>query len=340
MKISISAVSLMVSAALLFITACSAATKIENMRDVTFRVPVTMIEGTGGQQFGPGDYGRNLIVNNQERYYEIHVPPAAMNKAGVPLVLVFHGGGSDQGIIRYESQMDVTANHAGFIAVYPAGTNTRLLMKDRILFWNDGRPNKDGTYSQVDDVQFVRQILDDMRQLFNINTRKVYACGYSNGAQFTYRLIKEIPDRIAAMAAVAGQRAANDLFPAPSRHISIMQFSGKLDTIGPYQGGAPHFEAELQTSLKPVLETVQSWADFNGCTGQPERMEKGNAVMERHSGCANGTEVILWTLLDGGHTWPGGNVIPAAVKFNLGPINRDIFASDLMWEFFNRHALP
>ena len=88
-----------------------------------------------------------------------------------------------------------------------------------------------------------------------------------------------------------------------------------------------------------MTETIKSWVDFNGCSEKPEVKRTGKAVMERYSNCKDNVEVVLWTLEDGGHTWPGGNVVPAAEKLGLGPINRDIFASDIIWEFFKRHPL-
>ena len=138
--------------------------------------------------------------------------------------------------------MDRTADREGFMVIYPAGTNKRLLAKDRLLLWNDGRPYKDGTYSKVDDVGFITVLLDDLGKLFNINTKKIYACGYSNGGQFTYRLAKRLTDRIAAIATIAGQRPVSDPFdPAPSRPISVMQFAGLQDRVDLITGEARNF---------------------------------------------------------------------------------------------------
>lgn len=307
-----------------------------------FRLEVQEISdagAAGGFIHGPGDYGRTITVDNRKRYYEIHVPAAYDKSAAVPLVLVFHGGGSDQGIIRFESQMDTTSDREGFITIYPAGTNRRLLLKNRILFWNDGRPYQDGTFSEVDDIKFIEMLLVDVQKMFKVDSRKIYACGYSNGAQFSFQVAKQLSDRIAAMAAVAGQRSVDEHFPPPGRPLAVMQFAGLQDTIAPYAGGVPHFEAELKADIKPVPETIRSWVEFNGCSSSPEVNRIGKAVMNRYGGCRGGAEVVLWTLEDGGHTWPGGNVIAAAEKFGLGNINRDINASDLMWDFFKRHPL-
>ncbi len=310
-----------------------------------FRVYIPLIKDVEKQngssfQYGPGDYGRIIQVQQLNRYYEIHVPPSYDKKASFPLVLAFHGGGGDQITMRFVSKMDSTANRKGFIVVYPAGTNKTFPLSNRFLLWNDGRPYQDGSYSTVDDVQYVREVLDDMQLFFKIDTKKIFACGYSNGAQFSYRLAKQLSGRIAAIAAIAGQRPADDFFPPPPRSMAIMHFAGKKDTVCPYDGGDPqYFTPELQTSLKPVTETIKSWVDFNGCSEKPEVKRTGKAVMERYSNCKDNVEVVLWTLEDGGHTWPGGNVVPAAEKLGLGPINQDIFASDIIWEFFERHPL-
>jgi len=302
------------------------------------------VEKGGKFTYGTGDYGRKLQFDRHKRFYEMHIPPSYNKAKPVPVVLVFHGGGGDPGTIRYESDMDRTADREGFIVVYPAGTNKRLFLKDRLLLWNDGRPFKDGSYSKIDDVGFIVALLDDLAALFNVDKKRIYACGYSNGAQFTYRLAKRMNGRIAAIATVAGHRPVKDEFdPTPSRPIAIMQFSGKEDKLGPYYGGSPPSEAELKTTLKPVEETIKSWADFNNCPSKPtEKKRIGKAGLMRYGPCKDDTEVILWTLEDGGHTWPGGRIVPNVEMLGLGKlgnISRDIKASDLIWEFFKKHPL-
>lgn len=312
-----------------------------------FRKSVKEIRGilTRDKKFiyGPGDYERWIRVDLRKRYYELHVPSSYDKSNPVPVVLVFHGGGSDPGAVRYESGMDSTADKNGFIVVYPGGTNKRLFLRNRLLLWNDGRPYKNGSYSKVDDVKFVERLLDDLGMIFNIDSKRIYACGYSNGAQFTYRLAKRLTVRIAAIATVAGHRPVKDEFDSlPSRPVSVMQFSGKEDKLGPYYGGSPPEAAGLETTLKPVSETIKSWVEFNQCPDKPEEKTIGKAVMNRYGPCKDGTEVILWTLEDGGHTWPGGNVVPNVKMLGLGSlgnVNRDINASDLMWDFFKRHPL-
>jgi len=312
-----------------------------------FRKPVQEISSAAlkekGRLRGPGDYRRWLRVDFRKRYYELHISSSYDPSKPVPVVLVFHGGGSDPGAVRYESGMDETADKNGFIVVYPAGTNKRLFLRTRLLLWNDGRPFKNGTYSKVNDVKFVNSLLDELEKTFAVDRKRIFACGYSNGAQFTYVLAKRLTNRIAAISTVAGQRPVKDEFaPVPLRPISIMQFSGKEDRLGPYDGGSPPEAAGLKTKLKPVTEAIESWAKFDQCPAQPEVKRVGKAVMNRYGPCKDNTEVILWTLENGGHTWPGGNVVPNVEILGLGSlgnVNRDIHASDLMWDFFRKHPL-
>ncbi|MGA2622215.1 MAG: PHB depolymerase family esterase [Thermoguttaceae bacterium] len=291
--------------------------------------------------FGPGDYARQLKVDGLDRYYEIHVPPGYEKTKAWPLVLVFHGGGGHPGTIRYESGLDRTADQGGFLVAYPAGTAKSGALNRRALLWNDGRPFRDGTFSPVDDVGFVRTLLDDVSALFHVDPQRVYAAGYSNGAQFSYRLAQQMSGRIAAIAAVAGQRPPDQLFPKPPRPVAVLQFAGLQDRIAPYHGGVPAIDAEWQTNIKPVRESVAAWAALDGCPAEPASTKRvGMAVAFYYGPGRDGTEVVLWTLEDGGHTWPGGNVVPLpGLARLLGNVNRDIRASDLMWEFFRRHPL-
>ena len=316
---------------------------------VEFRKPVQSIRQRlipeKGPSHGAGDYRRRLKGEFRNRYYELHVPTSYDKETPCPVVMVFHGGGGDPGSVRYESDMDVTSDKNGFIVVYPAGTPTRKALKDRLLIWNDGRPFKDGKTSAVDDVVYVDALLEDLSRLFNVDKKRIYACGYSNGAQFTYRLTKRRADVIAAIAVVAGQRPPDDAFdPVPSRPIPVMQFAGLQDNLSPFNGGRTPREAAFKADVMPVEQTVKAWVDFNQCRGEPaEEKRIGKAVMQRYAPCRSGAEVVLWTIEDGGHTWPGGRITPNAELLGLGGlgrVNRDINASALMWDFFKQHPLP
>ncbi len=312
------------------------------------RIPLQWLEDPvkkeAGFVYGPGDYGRKLDFKGEERFYEMHVPSQYTTGKPAAVVLNLHGGGGNPSGARYATGMDSVADQHGFIVVYPAGSGK--LFSDRLLVWNDGRPDRHGKPYTADDVGFISALLDDLATLFHVDPQRVYVCGISNGAQMSYRLAKQLSDRIAAIAVVAGHRSVEDEWlPPPKKPISVMQFSGIQDKFAPYDGGAPPKKAGLITvdfefKMKPVKEVIKSWTIFNGCPSDPSETKKvGKAVMNRYGACKNGTEVVLWTLEDAGHTWPGGQVFPAEIKAGVGNVNQDISASELIWEFFKKHTL-
>ena len=74
---------------------------------------------------------------------------------------------------------------------YPDGAGRR---------WNDGR----AVGAERDDVGFVRALIDSLERELEIDPRRVYATGISNGGMFAHRLACELPGVLAAIAPVAG----------------------------------------------------------------------------------------------------------------------------------------
>ena len=283
------------------------------------------------------DVTRKLTYGGIARYYVAHIPDdRSPPRAGWSIVLVFHGGGSAPEFVRYESGFDSVADASKFVTVYPAGT-VEGKPGTANLTWNDGRPYKDGRPNTVDDVGFTLSVLADLSKILPVDATRTFAAGYSNGAQFVYRLAKQQPGRIAAIGTVAGQRGPNDLIKADGP-LSVIQFSGMLDTIAPYNGGSPSVATDLVTILQAAPTVAQQWATFDRCASRPVTRTVGQAVSQTWLLGTGGAEVQFWTLKDGGHTWPGGQEEPSLAGA-LGPVNQDVFAAQLMWQFFSRHPL-
>jgi len=81
-----------------------------------------------------GDQTRTLEVGGRSRSYIVHVPPKYDGKHRTPVVLVFHGGGSNAEQMRRFCGLSEKADSEGFIAVYPNGTG----WLERMLTWNGG----------------------------------------------------------------------------------------------------------------------------------------------------------------------------------------------------------
>ena len=190
----------------------------------------------GGNPLAPGDHTRTLQVDGRERSYLVHVPPKFDPKKPTPVVLIFHGAGTNASIMVGFCGMNKKSDEANFVAVYPNGTGTA----DLFLTWNAGGfqgPNAD---HRPDDVKFVSMLLDDLATVMNVDPKRVYATGMSNGGMLCYRLAAELSDRIAAIAPVSGTMAIEEY--KPKRPVPVMHFHGTTDRIVPFNGpdGSPN----------------------------------------------------------------------------------------------------
>jgi polyhydroxybutyrate depolymerase len=243
--------------------------------------------------------------------------------------------------------MNEKADSADFIVVYPAGTR-RDSNPDKPFkrFWNPGNGPRGPYYassdpiSKIDDIGFVEKILDDLESKFNIDKKRIYATGLSNGGVLTHLLACKLSHRIAAIAAVA---APFWNFPEdcnPERPIPVILFHGTADVCAPYYGGisqASSNEAAIDRDFISAEETVYIWLKKNNCPKTPKiTYKKGEVVCKTYGPGDDGVEVTLCTIEGGGHTWPGGR--PYAIPgINIGKTTFDINANDAMWDFFEKH---
>ncbi len=281
----------------------------------------------------PGDHERSIEYGGRSRFYLTHIPPGYQRGAPTPVVLVFHGGGGYPEAMKYQTKMDAVADRHGFIVAYPAGTGVQ---KRRLLTFNAGNCCSYAVEHQIDDVGFTRAVIGDLASYLSIDPKRIYATGLSNGAILAQRLACELSDRIAAIGPVAGTMGMDSC--RPTRPVSIIEFHGLADRNVPYAGGvgAGSFS---RVNYRSVADTIDFWINFDGCPREPNVTVKGAATAKLYGPCKGGTEVILWSLEGGGHTWPGGDTTALEKMIRLGAVNRDISASEEMWEFFVRHPM-
>ncbi len=275
-----------------------------------------------GKTAQPLDATWKLSSSGGERVFDVHVPAKYDPARRTPVVFDFHGFTSDEKQQALLSGLNAKADEAGFVAVHARGTGVPLS-------WNAGAccgqaAGQGG--EPVDDVRFVRDMLDRLESQLCVDEKRVYATGMSNGGFLSHRLACEMSDRIAAIAPVAGVLGLQAC--APSRHVPVMHFHGTLDTLVPYRG-------EPMKGFPSVASTINAWAERNGCSSaKVETFRKVDTVCETHQGCADGATVTLCTVQGGGHTWPGGLPVPP-----LGHTTSNLSATDAMWDFFAAHPM-
>lgn len=275
----------------------------------------------------PGDYELSVIFDGLARSYLLHLPPTFGGETPLPLVIALHGGGGNARSIITTTGMNSKADEEGFIAVYPNGTGR---LKDRFLTWNAGNCCGYAIEENIDDVGFLKTLMHELSRELNVNQKRIYATGMSNGAMMSYGLACGFSEKLAAIAPVAGPFNYEQC--RPSHPVSVIIFHGTADEHVPYNGGVGA-KARMPRVDKPVSYAVSFWAKHNGCSEVPQIEEAGNIRRETYTGGARGTEVVLYTIVGGGHAWPGGS---PAWPFGDEP-TREISATDTIWEFFASH---
>ena len=275
---------------------------------------------------------RSVVVDGRTRSYRLFVPAGIVpDRRLLPLVLAFHGGGGDgRGMERLTHFSDI-AQRERFLVAYPEGVRRH---------WNDGRPLE---AAGVDDVAFVRALIDDVATFQPLDAQRIYATGMSNGGIFTHYLATKLGDRLAAVAPVAGgitEELAENFRPVrPTLPVLIVH--GTEDRIVPYRGGAV-----LRTRGRVVADAraVDLWREAAGLGGAGEVEQLPDA--DPGDGCRlvrtrwrEGTREVQWLQAEGGgHTWPGGAAyLPPRL---IGRTCRDLDASEAIWAFFAAHSLP
>jgi polyhydroxybutyrate depolymerase len=189
----------------------------------------------------------------------------------------------------------------------------------------------------VDDIGFLRALIDKMEQEYNINSSRIYVTGLSAGAFMSYSVGAFLSATVAAIAPAAGaigcRNSENDTWsyiPDPVHPVSVIAFHGTKDSLIPYEG---------DSYVVSVNESVAFWVEHNGCDPTPEinTSESGKIIRRAYTKGENGTEVILYTTVGGDHWWPGNHLTSAPGAPWLVDTIQEISATDLIWEFFESH---
>ena len=256
---------------------------------------------------------RTLMVGDIQRTYFLHIPDGLNDQQSVPLVFVFHGFLDSGQIVRFATGLDKIANANGFIVVYPDGSGG-----EGNLSWNAGVCCVSAVLNDVDEPAFVRSILADVETIVSVDSKRIYAAGFSNGAMLSYRLACEMSDMFAAIAPVSGVLTYTPC--QPKQKVSVLHVHGALDTFVRLEG-----EGGINNEFPSVKESLATWVKLNNCSGEEKVEHNGILTHSTYSACTPGVSVELY-LIDGyGHGW-------------LNTPNAPI--SQIVWDFFASHPKP
>jgi len=222
---------------------------------------------------------QTLDVGGVERTYLLASPKG---RDPAPLIILLHGMGSSGADVSRASGLPTQASAAGAVVVAPDAVG-------RPTMW---RPGAEGP-----DADFLDALVAHAEARHCIDTNRVGIVGFSVGAVFasTYGCSRQ--DRVAAVVTVEVDT------PGPcSRPMPILAFHGTADPVVAYSappgsmplGGGAGTEANLA-----------AWAKISRCATTPATTEiSGKVTRIEWPRCADDSEVVLYKIIGGGHTWP------------------------------------
>jgi len=192
------------------------------------QAPPCATQGPVGAAYGTGVNCRTLVHDGVQRRFEVYVPASAGEHP--PVVFMFHGsGGTGEQFLKISGWRE-EADRRGLIAVFPTGERYRMTDTGALeTKWADFHLVDDIDETETppaDDVGFVDDMLADLEAELPVDTHRVYASGFSNGANFAARLAVDRSETFAAAAFAAGGLSE---VHAPARAVPTYAIAGTLD---------------------------------------------------------------------------------------------------------------
>lgn len=254
----------------------------------------------------------SVVIDGIWRTFEYHVPqfPAENPR----LVVVLHGDAmttkSMQKVTGHEFNRLADKN-GNTIVVYPQGYKN---------YWNDCR--KETSFETKDknlnDVVFIKSIVQRMERRYDIDRENVFAVGYFNGGQMCFKLAKSIPDLFTGFAVIGANLPipANDDCTPSREPVSLMLINYTGDSLNPYEGGENTSEYDFtRGNVMSANETFRYWLKLFGNTEKiskhspPNIIEKDNSVAFRYNYFLKeqNKRISLLKIVNRGYSFPNPN---------------------------------
>jgi polyhydroxybutyrate depolymerase len=295
----------------------------------------------GYETIKPGTYKHKLKVRvaGFRRSYLIHIPRGYDPAKPTPLVVALHGAYDTAKKTERETGLSELADREGFIALYPNG----ITLFGWLQHWNAGhccgKAMKDG----IDDLGFVAGVIEQAQAHLNVDPKRIYMVGYSNGGMLAYLFASEKPETLAAVAIIASAIGSKPSSSEPERGIlepkipvPMIIFHGREDKVIPYEGGQRiEKEGHYYTS---VAESVHFWVRNNGCAdhAKEEYLFDGKVLKQTWIACKEKAEITLLSIDGWNHDPPTRHLTDKLPASN--PL-KGFHATDIIWEFFQHHQL-
>lgn len=221
-----------------------------------------------------------LQVGSRTRTYGVKLPKTYDPAVSYPVVIVFHGDGGDGPSMYAFFKMNAATGEEA-IVVYPSGEGQT---------WDLYTPTASNK-----DVAFMTALVADLSAKYTIDTTKIFAFGWSNGAYFANQMACRRSAFFRGIASHAGgapyepsdpnRKWPNGFQQCPGQTaVPFIGFHGTNDPVVGYAGG--EFSATY-------------WGYVNGCAGA--RTASTPAPCEEHANCTSGKPVLFCPIGGIGH---------------------------------------
>ncbi|MFT5355305.1 MAG: polyhydroxybutyrate depolymerase [Polyangiales bacterium] len=235
-----------------------------------------------------------------DRPARVAVPPDYDPETPTPLLIVLHGYTATGELQNAYLRTEAAAAEHGMLLVLPDG----LEDVGGRGFWNATPACCDFGGTGVDDVAYIRGLIEEVGENYNLDSGRVYLFGHSNGGFMSYRMACDAADVITAVASLAGAEFDDATRCEPSQPVSVLQIHGTADGTIRYDGGN-----NAGNAYPSAEETVSRFGERNGCSDSEAAgsidfdsgLPGDETDVTRYTGCTEGVGAELWTIQGGAH---------------------------------------
>ena len=192
---------------------------------------------SGALYFELHRFNGQVLTGGQKRAYLLHVPKTIPSNRPMPLVICLHGFAEWPAHLMRLSHWNQLADEFGFLVVYPRGSGFPFRWRCGGWF------GKQAEMSQ--EVQFISDLIDQLKKEYQIDEARIYANGLSNGGGMSFLLACRLSARIAAIGGVGGAyilpwKEYKPQRPVPATQLGRRGHQRAAVAPAPYARGVPH----------------------------------------------------------------------------------------------------
>jgi len=222
------------------------------------------------------------------REYVLYIPSTYDGSESVPLFFNFHGFGGDDMEYFNHTNMQPLADANNFILIYPQGS----LLNGTSSHWNSSALGSDNK-SNTDDIGFIENLITTLTSTLNIDNKRIYVFGYSNGGFFSYYFACNRNNLVAVVGSVSSSMQDDALSNCnPSHPTPLIIINGTADTAVLYNGG---------NGLISISGAINYWVNYNNTNTTPMVSRINNVERYLYTGGDNNTSIVHYKIINGGH---------------------------------------